>query len=383
MRILLPLLFVLILNIGYGQAGNAVFIGSKDSLYSSVLKEQRDLLISLPLNYSPKNKYPIAYLIDGEEHFIFFTGMVTVLGKSSLVPEMIVVGIVNTNRNKDLTPTYDPQNFDSSNGGGEQFTRFLESELIPYVESHYASAPYRMLVGHSLGGLFVINTLVHHPALFDSYIAIDPSLWWDHMKLVQQSSVQLSQNKFKGKNLFMAVAGPEPVGVERARIKKDTTPANAATRAVVRFDDLLVNSAQPGLRSSSKYYKDETHGSIPLMGALDGLKFTFDFYRRPSFAVLTDSTATVLETHYKKVSEKMGYSILPPEYDLAGLAWRSRVMENNFHRALLFLQLYLKLYPQSAGAYESMAEYYEARGDTEKAKAFYEKAKALSEEPSR
>ena len=73
----------------------------------------------------------------------------------------------------------------------------------------------------------------------------------------------------------------------------------------------------------------------------------------------------------------MGYAILPPEADLAGLAWRSGTMEKNFERALTFLQLYERLYPNSPGVYESWSQYYEAKGDEQKAKSFYEKAEAL------
>ncbi len=79
------------------------------------------------------------------------------------------------------------------------------------------------------------------------------------------------------------------------------------------------------------------------------------------------------------VSERMGYKVLPSEDDLAGLAWRSRVMENNFDRAFTFLKLYINLYPQSPIAYDNMGQFYEAKGDTKNAKTFYEKAKLLRE----
>jgi len=117
--------------------------------------------------------------------------------------------------------------------------------------------------------------------------------------------------------------------------------------------------------------------SVSLFGSYDALKFIFDFYRRPSFQVLTDSTASILEKHYQMVSKRMGFAILPPEADLAGLAWRNSAIEKNFERALTFLQLNQRLYPDNPGVYDSWSLYYEAKGDDQKAKSFYDKAEAL------
>ncbi len=318
------------------------------------------------------------YLLDGESHFQFFTGIVKHLSSNFVIPEMIVVGIVNTNRNRDLTPTHDPSNFDPSNGGGEIFTAFLQKELVPYIDAHYATAPYRLLVGHSLGGLLVVNTLLKHPGLFTAYAAVDPSLWWDKMQLLSESAGLLSRRQLNGKTLFLAFSNSLPAGMtDTAQAKKDTTTSTIGFRAPFLFESRLLQTTNKSLRWQSKYYPNEFHGSIPLIGSYDALKFIFDFYRRPSFQVLTDSTAFVLVGHYQKVSEKMGYTILPPEADLAGLAWRSAAMEKNFERALTFLQLYERLYPNSPGVYDSWAQYYKAQGDEGKAKSYFEKAEAV------
>lgn len=376
---LLSILLILNIGVAYGQTDDKFSIGFRDTIYSKVLKETRQFLLYLPVNYTPYNKYPVAYLLDGEDHFHFFTGVVDLLSGSSLIPDMIVVGIVNTNRNRDLSPTHDSLNYDKSNGGGEQFTVFLEKELLPYIQEHYSASPYRMLIGHSLGGLLVVNTLIHHSHLFNSYIALDPSLWWDKMKLVKQFALPVLQNRLKSKSLFMAVSNAQPGKAQRAVIKKDTAASTIGFRSLIIFDDILAETASKELKWQTRYYDNETHSSVPLAGSVDGLKFIFDFYKRPSFQILTDSTATILEQHFKKISEKMGYTVLPPEYDLAGLAWRSRVMEKNFERALIFLQVYMRLYPGSPAAYQNMGQYYEAKGDKIKANTFYSQAQALRE----
>ena len=141
-------------------------------------------------------RYPVVYLLDGDAHFYSVAGMIHQLSEvngNTLFPEMIVVGIPNTDRMRDLTPTHSPTGYtgDStgvgSSGGGEIFMSFIEKELIPYIDSLYPTAPYKVFIGHSLGGLTVINALLHHTRLFNSYIAIDPSMWWQNQLLLKQS----------------------------------------------------------------------------------------------------------------------------------------------------------------------------------------------------
>ena len=143
------------------------------------------------------------------------------LSSSYGIPEMIVVGIINTNRNRDLTPTHDASIFETSNVGGEWFSSFLEKELLPYINAHYTTAPYRLLIGYSLGGLLVVNTLLKYAYLFNSYVAIDPSLWWDNRQLLNQSADMLSHKQLKGKTLYLAIANSLPAGMsDTAQAKK-------------------------------------------------------------------------------------------------------------------------------------------------------------------
>jgi predicted alpha/beta superfamily hydrolase len=102
---------------------------------------------------------------------------------------MIVIGITNTNRDRDLKPTIKnlKGNPNPDSGGGDNFMNFIEKELIPHIDSIYPTAPYRIFSGHSLGGLTVINTFLNNTQLFNAYIAIDPSLWWNNQALVKQA----------------------------------------------------------------------------------------------------------------------------------------------------------------------------------------------------
>jgi uncharacterized protein len=159
-------------------------------------------------------------------------------------------------------------------GGGEKFTVFLEKELIPYINSKYPVSSSRVLIGHSFGGLTAMNILLNHTKLFNSYAAIDPSMWWDDQKLLQQSKTILSQKKFENISLFLAIANTndkEMNGV--SQIKKDASKKTDLIRPSVTLADQLSANKQNGLRFYWKYYKDEHHMSVYSPASVDALEF--------------------------------------------------------------------------------------------------------------
>lgn len=361
MKFFLFVLLALNVSLCVGQ----ITIGNSDSLYSNILQESREIWVSIPKGAqgNPNQKYPVAYLLDGELYFHSFTGEVSHLSEvngNSIIPDMIVVGIVNTNRVLNLSPTPDSTSWMQPNGGGEQFTEFLEKELIPYVDSHYQTVPYRVLVGHSLGGIFVMNTFLNHTQLFNAYIALDPSFDWDSKKLISEASSILGENNFAKTALFL---GGSSLCLE----------SNA------EFEALLNTNNPKGLKWKCQYYKDDSHGSVPLIGSYNGLRFIFDYYTRPSFKVITDESANILSAHYENITKELGYAVSPPQDLLLGLAWRCKTLEKEFDRALKFLQLAEQYYPQSPDVFYSLAEYYNDTGDNEKAVMYMEKGNALSE----
>lgn len=360
MKFFLSTLFLLNVSLCIGQ----ITIGKTDSLYSNILQENREIWVSIPKGFqgNPAQKYPVAYLLDGELYFHSFTAEVSHLSEvngNSIIPDMIVVGIVNTNRVLNLSPTADSASWMQPNGGGEQFTEFIEKELIPYVDKNYPTVGYRTLVGHSLGGIFVMNTFLKHTPLFNAYIALDPSFDWDGKKLINEAGSILSKNKFDKSCLFL---GGSSLCLE----------SNA------EFEALLNTNKPKDLKWKCRYYKDDSHGSVPLIGSYAGLRFIFDFYKRPSFKVITDESVTTLANHYENISKELGYTVSPPQDLLLGLAWRCKTLEKEFDRALKFLQLAEHHYPQSPDVSYSLAEYYNDTGDNEKALMYMERGNALS-----
>jgi len=364
MKLFFSTTLIFILSFSFGQVSNKISIGTVDSVYSKILKENREIWVYVPDNAknNPKQKYPVVYLLDGNNYFHSFTGVVSHLSEvngNAIIPDMIVIGIVNTNRGRDLTISYDSLSNYKPNGGAELFTSFIEKELIPYIEYHYSTAPYRMLVGHSLGGLFVTNTLLKHTSLFNSYLALDPSFDWDKKKLLLESKSIMANDKFENKSFFL---GGSSLCIESNN----------------EFEAILKSNAPPSLNWTSKYYNEDSHGSIPLIGSYDGLRFIFKFYKRPSFVNMTDSSANILATHYENLSKKMGFTIYPPEDLIIGLAWRCRVFDKKYDRAYSFLEIAEKYYPESAAVYSALGDLFFDMGETEKSKKYFEKAQELT-----
>ena len=234
-KLIIALLVVLMSTTGFAQKDNTVTIGKIDSLQSKILGEQRKVWVYVPSGAAPQQKYPVVYLLDGDAHFYSVVGMIQQLSQvngNTVCPEMIVVGIPNTDRTRDLTPTHidaDPPFMDSAfaktSGGGEQFISFIEKELMPYIEATYPTQPYKMLIGHSFGGLTVMNTVIKHTKLFNSYICIDPSMWWDNMNYLKATKKALSEKNFAGTTLYLGIANTMDEGMDVLKVQSDTSSA--------------------------------------------------------------------------------------------------------------------------------------------------------------
>src|SRR5712664_1253949 len=147
-------------------------------IHSNVLKEDRVIWVRTPPGYQQsKAVYPVVYQTDAPGHVNEIGSTIDFLVNNNRVPPMIVVGIANTDRTRDLTPTHwdakrpdGTVNANPTSGGGDHFLDFIQKELMPEVEKRYRASCYRIFAGHSLGGLMVIHTLITRPELFQAYI---------------------------------------------------------------------------------------------------------------------------------------------------------------------------------------------------------------------
>ena len=186
-------------------------IGETLSVESRILKERRRINIYLPAGYAEStNRFPVLYMPDGgiAEDFLHVAGLVQVSTGNGTMRPVILVGIENTQRRRDMTgPTQNEEDkkIAPQVGGSHAFRAFIREELMPQIQKRYRTNGETAIVGESLAGLFVVETLLLDPNLFDTYIAFDPSLWWNNGKLIHEASVLLQRFKNQ-KTLYVATS---------------------------------------------------------------------------------------------------------------------------------------------------------------------------------
>lgn len=379
-----------------GSSEDQYIIGKLDSLHSDILDETRNIWVHVPGNQVDaiyaQVKYPVLFVLDGPEHFHALTGMIKQLSGNSISPEMVVVSIPNTDRTRDMTPTHVDVAFGDSafvrtSGGGDDFLAFMGKELIPYIESKYPVTSYRTFVGHSFGGLTVIHALFSQSQLFSSYVAIDPSLWWDDWMIPKMTDSVLTNVDFNDKALYVGVANTMEEGMEVEEVRNDTAQSSNHIRSILSFLDMAEADNSSGLTVGWDYYKDDDHGSVPLITEYDALRFLFSWYRLeglndffpPDSELSAEDLIAHLSSHYEKVSERFGYQVLPPESTVNSLGYNFMQSKPEFAHALFDLNL--RNYPHSANVYDSMGDYFLAQSDTLQAVEHFKKALALGESP--
>jgi len=252
------------------QKNKDIIIGSKFIINSSILDEDRTCLISLPDSYDDsaevKEKYPIMVLLDGYTFFKTASGIVhfmsSGINRNYFMPETIIVAIENVDRERDFTVTKIKTKRVNTMGGGRNFLDFIEKELIPYVDKNYRTEPNRILVGHSLGGLLTLNSYMDENSLFNAYISIDPSMWWDEQMMTEKvdSILPLSLKK----KLYIATANQGEARYERNKKRHDA------------FYTLLNKKAEEPLHVKIEYFENEGHRSVPLIALYQGLRYIYD-----------------------------------------------------------------------------------------------------------
>lgn len=205
-------------------------LGYTEEFYSKELKENRVLNIYLPDGYRESDtvRYPVIYLLDGaaDEDFIHIAGLVQYNNFPWIdrVPKSIVVGIANVNRRRDFTfPTTvaEDKKLWPATGGSAAFIRFIEKELQPYVESRYRTGGGRALIGQSLGGLLATQILFEKPAMFDRYIIVSPSLWWDNGSLLQRMPAFAGARDLPSTQVYIGVGKEGLTPGKNPRIMED------------------------------------------------------------------------------------------------------------------------------------------------------------------
>jgi predicted alpha/beta superfamily hydrolase len=318
----LHILGLAIVLLSYTAVAESIDIGTVQHIESKILNEDRTYKVYLPEHYNdkrfPSQQYPVIYLLDGEKYFHVFSGIVKSMSKGlySQIPESIVVAIQNTNRSLDLTPTKTEVPYPS--GGAKNFESFIENELMPTINKKFRTLDFNILVGHSFGGLFALNTLLNNSELFNAYIVIDPSLWWNDGLLVKNYNERSS-----------AIMAKRHVYFANANYHSEVNQTEQQIADFTQIKSNLVNllsNAEENITFTYKLY-NEDHGSIVLPALIDGLASTFYGFKNYPMALL--GNPHLLNQRYTDLSNSLGFEFKPQAFylsDLADMAVRSNVI---------------------------------------------------------
>jgi uncharacterized protein len=335
---------------------------------SKLLGQEREILVRTPPGYEGHDApYPVLYVTDGPAQLALLSETVRFLSRNGRMPELVIVGITHVDRTKELTPTRGslpgvPLPFETS-GGADAFLGFVEKELIPFVEKRYRTAPFRILAGHSFGGLFALHTLTARPELFQARIAVSPTFLWDGELPLRRVEELVAKRPDLATTLVYTV-GDE--GEEN-------------DRAYRRFE-AFVSKAGPKVRAKGIHLAGEDHNTVVFDSHYRALREIFDGWQMPieEGAIGPKGGVAAVEAHYRAVSERLGMLVAPPEPTL-NLAGYQSLQDGKLDEAVATFRRGAELYAGSPNAHDSLGEALEKKGELQAALASHRQAVTLAE----
>lgn len=351
------------------------------SLYSEGLDEDKGFSVYLPAdyhnpNYEPRH-YPVIYVLDGEHYGGLLSTVSQSMAQSGNMPEAIVVAVhAGENRLRDYTPGVshtdwrgEPSDEFEQSGGGDAFLAFVEQALLPHIDDHYRSLNHRTLMGFSLGGLIGLHSFMTQPALFQAYLIIDASLWWDEQQLVTRLAEMVdgespSATMLTGR-LYCSMADHEAEGPNQHRAMIEGNQSY-----MHHLKQLATARDCNHLSVTVETFTDETHNSVLVPSVCHGLRALFEGHRF-RYGWTKDIEAVV--AHFSRYSAELGVDYIAPEKQLSVLAWYAGKIMGESAR-LVFMQYHCERYPKSPTAWAQLGAAYETQSDHEQARVCYNKA---------
>ena len=316
--------------------------------------------ISLPETYhhSDNFSYPLLVVLDGSTQFKHSAASVHFYSTYAVIPEMIVVGVSLKNRLAFFTHT-EPETFAGRAGRADQLTRFLQQELLNILNDQYRVAPYYVIAGHSLAGLYTSHLAVSGHSKFNAAISISPSLWWDEAAIVADYKKHHSSSRVKPFQWFLSMAS-EP---------------NEMPEAFEHMLLALKNHATSGLYHTYARFPDETHDSTPLVGVAKGLQAVFSGWNAiPEIDVMPLSALTKF---YEDKTKEFGYRfpLSVHQFNVYGL---KAAYEDKVEWGVEILEKGTKAFPHSEILWDSLATAYSLNKNLADALVASERALALA-----
>jgi predicted alpha/beta superfamily hydrolase len=326
---------------------------------SASLGEPVEVLIALPHRYDQNDEgvfYPVVYLVDGRFNVRHTHASVELLAWVGQMPESIVVGVETSSRGRDFRPDL----------RGNQLLDFLEQELAPYIEQTFHTAPHRTLVGHSLGGMFVLHALASRPDMFNGYVAVSPSLRirseQDQTPVIDSLRIRLTSLQGEPRFLFLA-AGEN----DRDDIRAD----------LGRLVDLLNGEAPAELTWSHQILTGEDHATCVLKGMYEGLRAMYEGWSDNE--IISTGDLESLRAHYSALSNRFGYPVPVTEEALHLLGFRL-LGEDRIEAAVEVFRFAVEVHSSSPTAHDNLAYALEASGAVSEALDTCRIALGLAEE---
>jgi len=359
----LILFFALLLSVisvkqSFSQnTGDDVSIGKYQKIHSKILDEERTLLIHLPRNYDKTTySYPVFYMLYGNHTTTYFAETVSILdrlGSTARITEFILVGITNTDRYRDLLPLTP----DGSSTGIDNFIRFFEEELFPFIDKNYRTKNYKILMGPQAGANFGFHVLFTKPDLFDAFILNNPFRWTGGRDLMmQQAQTFLDKNKDFRRFLFITYDDSDELAIE-------------GTKYIEQFQK-IVDKINPNQFQLGLNFIKENDEFLQPLGLRKGIKSLFQNYPFPE-NVKVNNLSDIL-THYKKLSDEYGFNVDVPDLVLSQQSDKLS-QEQKSIEALEVWQYMLEKNPNSGNALWRLANYHQNEGNLNKAKGYYGK----------
>lgn len=342
-------------NLSAYEKGISINLGFKTVIKSKILKEDRELWIRLPVNYDDNKKYPVLYLLDGRNSFTHTIGILGSLELGEVVPELIVVGITNTNRLRDLTPTKN-ENLKSS-GGGENFLDFIELELIPQINKEYRTENYKIFSGHSFGGLLVMHAFHSRPNLFQAHFAFSPSLYWNNKETAKKTIDFLANTKQFSNYLYLNIGNEG--------LLSDNHKGLAMRTAFQEIETNLQKSKPENFLYKIDFFENEKHQTTPVIGQFHAFRHLYEPWYIPLQPL--ENGLTAVKQYYQMLSDRYGYEIKPYKNIIDEAGYYQLTTKNDTSEAVAFFKDNISNFPTCASCYNSLADAYEKAGEIDKA----------------
>ena len=333
----------------------------KITIKSEYLKQERTINVFLPEGYEcSKASYPIVFVTDGSVLTNYIHGLF--IYNWDIYPPVIIVGINQINRGKELVPQEGSKIY-------ENFSNFVNKELLPRIESDYRSNGLNILIGHSFGGYFSLVCMLENPKI-NYAISISPTIWGRYEKnidltLKEYSSV--NQNK-----IYFGIAEGD-----HKTLKK----------GVIKLNDFVKNNSKLKIESNIEEYSNEDHNSSILIGARKGLNKIFKnwptvFPTEKWNKMSEKKDASIFYNYFHNISKKTKKNIIPSEEDYNSLGY-FYLGENKITEAIEIFNKNMFLYPCSSNVYDSLGEAYEKNNNLKKALRSYRKAVKIEKKTGR